>query len=66
MKAKELRELTPEELRTELRQQEQALFNLRMQLASGQLDDSSKIRKVRRDIARILTVLREKELGIRG
>jgi len=66
VKAKELRELTPEELRTELRQQEQALFNLRMQLASGQLDDSSKIRKVRRDIARILTVLREKELGIRG
>ena len=62
MKVKELRELTPEELRTEVRQQEQALFNLRMQIASGQLDDSSKIRKIRRDIARILTILHEKEL----
>jgi len=62
MKASELRELTVEELggrETELSQQ---LFNLRLQqVTQGQLDNPAKMRHARRDLARVLTVLREKQ-----
>jgi large subunit ribosomal protein L29 len=62
MKAKELRELTVEELENELRQSSEALFNLRMQAASGQqIDNVKRFRQVRADIARIHTVLTEKQ-----
>jgi large subunit ribosomal protein L29 len=62
MKAKELRELTVEELENELRQSSEALFNLRMQAASGQqVDNVKRFRQVRADIARVHTVLTEKQ-----
>lgn len=49
-----------------LKSSKEELFNLRFQAATGQLDDSSRIKAVKRDIARIYTILRERELGIRG
>jgi large subunit ribosomal protein L29 len=62
MRAKELRELTTEELQHECREAAQALFNLRVQAASGQqVDNVKRFRELRRDIARIKTVLNEKE-----
>lgn len=61
MRAKELRELTQEELEHELRESVQALFNLRVQAASGQqIDNVKRFRQLRRDIARIKTVLGQK------
>lgn len=64
MKAKELRELTPEELRVKLTGLKEELFNLRFQVATGQLDNPMRIRNVRKDIARILTIMRENELKV--
>lgn len=63
MKAVELRGRTDEELRTNLRELEQELFNLRFQMVIGQLENPSRSKRVRRDIARIKTVLRERELA---
>ena len=60
----ELRELQDDELATRLREAKEELFNLRFQAATGQLENSSRLRAVRKDIARIYTVLRERELGI--
>jgi len=62
MKARDLREMTPEELEARLRDLKGELFNLRFQLATGQLDNVMRIRQVRRDIARVKTVMREMEL----
>lgn len=62
MKAFDLRELTALELEDRLAETKAELFNLRFQLATNQLDDASRIREVRRDIARILTVMREQEI----
>ncbi|WFR73893.1 50S ribosomal protein L29 [Prescottella defluvii] len=62
--AAELRELTEEELVTKLREAKEELFNLRFQMATGQLDDDRRLRTVRHEIARIYTVLRERELGL--
>ena len=56
--------LTDEELRHRLREAKEELFNLRFQVATGQLDNNGRLRTVRRDIARIYTVMRERELGI--
>lgn len=64
MRASELRELTIEELRLRLRETRRELFNLRQQWYAGSLEDSNRIKAVRRDIARILTVLRERELAL--
>jgi large subunit ribosomal protein L29 len=61
-KAAELREADEAELETRLAEAKQELFNLRFQIVTGQLDNSARIEAVRRDIARILTVLREKEI----
>ena len=58
----ELREADESELETRLAEAKQELFNLRFQIVTGQLDNSARLRTVRRDIARILTVLREKEI----
>ena len=61
MKANELREMTDEELDEHLRDTRKQLFNLRFQHATGQLDNPMKLGSVRKDIARILTVLGERE-----
>ncbi|MDT7551025.1 MAG: large subunit ribosomal protein [Actinomycetota bacterium] len=60
----ELRELTDEDLLLRLRDSKEELFNLRFQVATGQLDNNRRLQTVRRDIARIYTVMRERELGI--
>jgi large subunit ribosomal protein L29 len=60
----ELRELHDEELQTRLRESKEELFNLRFQMATGQLDNNRRLRVVRHDIARIYTVMRERELGL--
>lgn len=62
--AGELRELNEEELTTKLRQAKEELFNLRFQSATGQLANNHRLRIVRQEIARIYTVLRERELGL--
>lgn len=62
MKAFDLRELTALELQDRLAETKAELFNLRFQLATNQLDDASRIREVRKDVARILTVMREQEI----
>ncbi|SES89673.1 50S ribosomal protein L29 [Anaerobranca gottschalkii] len=64
MKAKEIRELTPKELNEKLDSLKTELFNLRFQLATGQLENPMRIRQVRKDIARIKTIIRERELKI--
>ena len=60
----ELRELTDEELAERLRETKEELFNLRFQMATGQLNNNRRLRTVRREIARVYTVLRERELGL--
>ncbi|HCL71009.1 MAG TPA: 50S ribosomal protein L29 [Actinobacteria bacterium] len=62
--AGELRNLTQEELVTKLRESKEELFNLRFQGATGQLENHGRLRAVRKDIARIYTIMRERELGI--
>ncbi|NMN96316.1 50S ribosomal protein L29 [Antrihabitans stalactiti] len=62
--AAELRELTEEELISRLRESKEELFNLRFQMATGQLDNNRRLRTVRHEIARIYTVMRERELGL--
>ena len=57
MKAEELRSKTPDELRTRLLELKKEAFNLRFQRASGQLENTARVRQVRRDIARIKTIL---------
>jgi large subunit ribosomal protein L29 len=59
-----LREVDDEKLVDELRKAKEELFNLRFQSATGQLDNHGRLRAVRRDIARIYTEMRERELGI--
>jgi large subunit ribosomal protein L29 len=62
--AAELRALDAEALEIKLREAKEELFNLRFQNATGQLDNSARLKTVRREIARIYTVIRERELGI--
>ncbi len=62
--AAELRELTDEELTLRVRESKEELFNLRFQMATGQLDNNRRLRVVRHDIARIYTIMRERELGL--
>jgi large subunit ribosomal protein L29 len=57
MKAEELRGKTPDELNTQLLELKKEAFNLRFQRASGQLENTARVRQVRRDIARIKTIL---------
>jgi len=64
MKAKELRDLTQEELREKERDLSQELFNLRFQKATGELGNTAVICKSRRDLARIKTILREVESSV--
>jgi len=60
----ELRELEDHELVTKLREAKEELFNLRFQAATGQLESHGRLRTVKKDIARIYTIMRERELGI--
>lgn len=62
LKAKEIRDMTNVELNTKLVDLKNELFNLRFQLATGQLDNTGKIKGVKKNIARVQTVLREIEL----
>jgi len=61
VKAKAMREMSPDEIRTRLQELREELFNLRFRNAMKQLDNPLKIREGRREMARLLTVLREKE-----
>ncbi len=63
-KAADLRELDNEGLVAKLREAKEELFNLRFQAATGQLDNHGRLKLVRKDIARIYTVMHERELGI--
>jgi large subunit ribosomal protein L29 len=63
--AHELDEMTNVDIETRLREAKEELFNLRFQAATGQLESHGRLRTVKRDIARIYTVVRERELGIR-
>ena len=60
----ELRNLSDDELAAKLRESKEELFNLRFQGATGQLESHGRLRTVRKDIARIYTIMRERELGI--
>jgi large subunit ribosomal protein L29 len=61
MKASEVRELTLEELRQREEDVSEELFNLKFQLATAQLENKMRVRQVRRDLARIKTIMREKQ-----
>ena len=63
-RTQELRELGDEDLVIALRDAKEELFNLRFQVATGQLDNNRRLQTVRRDIARIYTIMRERELGL--
>ncbi|MFO7917448.1 MAG: 50S ribosomal protein L29 [Anaerolineae bacterium] len=66
MKAQELREMTQVELNQTLEDLRREMVNLRFQLATRQLDNFSRLEKVRRDIARTKTIMRERELETEG
>jgi len=63
MKAAKVREMGPEELKTKQRELQEQLFRLRVQQSIGQLDNGIKLRQTRREIARVKTVLREKQVA---
>ena len=65
VKAHELDEMNNVDLEARLRESKEELFNLRFQAATGQLESHGRLRTVKKDIARIYTVVRERELGIR-
>ena len=64
--AEELRALSTEELQAKLKEAKEELFNLRFQAATGQLESHGRLTAVRKEIARIYTAIRERELGIGG
>lgn len=63
MNARELRAMTDEQLRDQYEDLKQALYTLRINKATGELKDTSLVRKTRHDLARVLTILRERELA---
>ena len=63
-KPEELRDLSDDELETKFAEAKEELFNLRFQLVTGQLDNPMAIKIIRKEIARILTVIRERELAV--
>lgn len=64
MKAQEVRDMSEVELQRRMDELKTELFNLRFQLATGQLDNPMQIKRVRKDIARVQTIIRERELNI--
>jgi large subunit ribosomal protein L29 len=65
MKAGDVRSLSPEERQQKLVEMKQELFNLRFQHATGQLENPQRLKQVKRDVARVQTVIREEELPLR-
>ncbi len=63
MKAKEYRDMTPDDLHREIQSQRKALFNLRFRAVTDVVENPSEFRKMKKEIARAMTVLREKELA---
>ena len=63
MKAKEIRDLTTAEIEQQVKSLKEELFNLRFQLATGQLENTARIREVRKSIARMKTVIRQREIS---
>jgi large subunit ribosomal protein L29 len=63
MKAGEFRSLSPEERRQKLVEIKQELFNLRFQHATGQLENPQRLKQIKRDVARVQTIIREEELS---
>ena len=63
MKARELKELTAEELLKKEKELKEEIFNLRFQHSTGQLDNTARLRQVKKDIARVETILRQKALN---
>ncbi len=64
MRPDELRDLSDDELETKLAEAKEELFNLRFQLVTGQLDNPMRIKDLRKEVARILTIIRERELEV--
>lgn len=64
MEINKIREMSPEELTVELEKMKKDLFNLRFQHVTGQLENSIKMRDTKRDIARVKTIIREKEIEV--
>lgn len=64
MKANEIRDLTTAEIEQNVKSLKEELFNLRFQLATGQLENTARLREVRKSIARMKTVIRERELEV--
>ncbi len=64
MKANEIRELTTAEIEQKVISLKEELFNLRFQLATGQLENTARIREVRKSIARMKTVVRQREVSV--
>jgi LSU ribosomal protein L29P len=62
LKANKIKEMTPQELNEKMVELKNELFNLRFQLATGQLDNPMKIKAIKKDIARVNTILRQKEI----
>ena len=63
MKSSDMKSMTPDQLDDQLAKLKKEQFNLRFQRASGQLENTSRVRQVRRDIARVMTVARQKRAG---
>jgi len=63
MKAKDIREINPDELQDELETLERRLFDIRSQAVTEKLEDPSRLKKIKRDIARFRTILRERQLA---
>ena len=63
MKAAEIRELSAEDLQVKLKEAKAELFNLRFQMATSQLDNTARVKQVTKDIARIMTEMRARELS---
>ncbi|WP_027726438.1 50S ribosomal protein L29 [Tuberibacillus calidus] len=66
MKATDIRNMTTAEVEQKIKALKEELFNLRFQLATGQLENPARLREVRKDIARAKTILRERELKIQN
>ncbi|MGD6804789.1 50S ribosomal protein L29 [Rossellomorea vietnamensis] len=64
MKSNEIRDLTTAEIDQKVKSLKEELFNLRFQLATGQLENTARIREVRKAIARMKTVIHEREIGV--
>ena len=66
MKTKELHELTTEELNVKLKDLKEELFNLRFRHAIGQLENPASLKNCRKDIAKVMTILRQRELNVKA